>query len=524
MLPLGILAVVLLMLTLPSARRGVQAGRARLLLVLAPALVLLGPWLTSPFSVAANGELDSGALESMVRLVVSDPGVATSFAAPAAWQQALTWPIAPAALPGALNSLGSWAPLAIAFPVVIAALVALLRGGPRGRAARIGWLLAALGLALAGLTLHIPAGTAQSGAVDVTVPAWSGAALSFFLLSLLVAITASGDGLKAWLARSAFGWRQPSVVVLSAVMALAPIMGGVAWIWNVRAESATLAVAPRGADPVPALGRQQQDSPAATRVLAITATADGYDVALWRDNGPQFHDAAMETLSLQGEILAPQTVAPDDAAISLATAVARLSVAADEAVPALQQHAVSVIVVPPLDSRVTPGGDESARARLVASLDATAGLEPVTTNASGTIWRVIGTDGTARVRVLNADGTPSTQVSTGDGDLPIGAIASRVVRASGEIEAADADRTVVLAERASSGWRATLDGIDLETVEPTDGEWRQMFVLPADAAGTLTITYFSQSRSIWIPAQIAVFALAALLALPTRRRRPWEDA
>ena len=49
-------------------------------------------------------------------------------------------------------------------------------------------------------------------------------------------------------------------------------------------------------------------------------------------------------------------------------------------------------------------------------------------------------------------------------------------------------------------------------------------LLPADAAGTLTITYFSQSRSIWIPAQIAVFALAALLALPTRRRRPWEDA
>ena len=524
LLPIGILAVVLLMLTLPSARRGVQAGRARLLLVLAPALVLLGPWLTSPFSVAANGELDSGALESMVRLVVSDPGVATSFTAPAAWQQALTWPVEPAALPGALSSLGIWAPFAITVPLLIAALVALLRGGARGRAARIGWLLAALGLAVAGLTLHIPAGTAASGVADVAVPAWSGAALSFFLLALLVAIAASGDGLQAWLGRSAFGWRQPSVLVLTAVMALAPILGGVAWVWSVRGDSSTLAVSPRGADPVPALGRQQQDSPAATRVLAITPTADGYDIGLWRNSGPQFQDAAIQTLSLQGELLTPTIAAPDEAATSLATAVARLSVAADEAVPALQEHAVSVIVVPPLDSQVAPGGDETARARLVASLDATAGLEPVTTNASGTIWRVIGVDGAARVRVLNADGTPSAQVQAGDGDLPVGAIASRVVRASGEIEAADADRTVVLAERASSGWRASVDGVDLDAVERTDGEWRQMFVLPAGTSGTLTITYFSQSRSIWIPAQIAVFALAALLALPTRRRRPWEDA
>ena len=126
--------------------------------------------------------------------------------------------------------------------------------------------------------------------------------------------------------------------------------------------------------------------------------------------------------------------------------------------------------------------------------------------------------------MLNADGTPSALVDAGDGNLPVGAIPSHVVRASGDVAAADADRSVVLAERASSGWRATLDGVQLEAAEPADGEWRQVFVLPAGASGTLTITYFSQSRSIWIPAQIAVFALAALLALPTRRRRPWEDA
>lgn len=523
LLPLGVLAVVVLVLTLPRASRGTQAGRGRLVLVLLPAIALVGPWLTAPFG-AVGSDAQASSWESVLRLLLSEPGRPLPNDDVAPWQQLLLWPGGSDLLPSQLDALGVIGPLLLTGPVVLGAVLALLRGGPRARAIRIAWVLGAVALAGAVAVTHVPVGVSLDlvTGTEIAVTAWSGPAVSLLLLALLVAAVVAAEGLQGVLGENTFGWRQPLLAVVAVVVAIAPAAAATAWTWSVRSDPAVLAVQPRGDSPVPALGRQVQASAAAARVLSLAPTTTGYDLQVWRGNGPQLLETSVAPFSLEGDLLRPTVTVPDAADEALAVAVARLSVAADEAAPALVEHGIAVVVVPPEDASWRPGVDATARAELVSSLDGTAGLERVTSNASGTIWRVTAEAGVARARVLMADGvTPSPEVSVTSRDLPVGGLTSGTVRAGGDVQASDADRLVVLAERAHPGWHATLDGRRLET---TDLDWRQAFTLPAGAEGTLTITYVDPLRMLWTVGQIVVLGLAGLLALPTRRRSPGEDA
>ena len=102
------------------------------------------------------------------------------------------------------------------------------------------------------------------------------------------------------------------------------------------------------------------------------------------------------------------------------------------------------------------------------------------------------------------------------GPVSVGVLLLPYLRSGGRAEVRR-----VLAERAHPGWRATLEGRRLET---TDLDWRQAFTLPAGAEGTLTITYVDPLLTLWTVGQVVVLGLAGLLALPTRRRSPGEDA
>ncbi|HLS15430.1 MAG TPA: glycosyltransferase family 2 protein, partial [Beutenbergiaceae bacterium] len=155
---------------------------------------------------------------------------------------------------------------------------------------------------------------------------------------------------------------------------------------------------------------------------------------------------------------------------------------------------------------------EAARNRLIAELDSALGLDRVTENAAGVIWRVRGGEGAtddtiARARLLDGDGqllrtTPSmgTAVRTG-------------------IDAEGTDRTLVLAERADAAWRAELGGRSLRATE-IDGQ--QAFMIPDDAHGLLTVDYQPSVHLPWRLATVIILVLTALLALPTRRRRGEE--
>ena len=146
-------------------------------------------------------------------------------------------------------------------------------------------------------------------------------------------------------------------------------------------------------------------------------------------------------------------------------------------------------------------------------LDATAGLERITENSSGVIWRVAvpadaaTTAGPAWARVVVPGAEGEVVASEPLEALPL-AVDTRVA-------AGDPGRQVVLAERADPGWRAWLDGRPLRSVT---GDWRQAFVLGADG-GRLTVSYAPADRVPWLVVQGAVVLVMVVLAVPGRRRK-----
>ncbi|PVU82102.1 glycosyl transferase family 2 [Cellulomonas sp. WB94] len=487
-------------------------GRVRVLLVPLPALLLLGPTLVEAAGRGAGG----------LRLLLADPGPALSSVAASPVEQLLGVPasagqIVPSGLTGVLRDV--W-PLAVGGAVLLLALLALLRGSPVARGVRVAWLAAAAGLAVAAVAGLVPVAASDGGAVH----GWPGSGLSFAGAGLLAAAVIGTDGLSARLARSSFGWRQPAAVLLAVVVVAAPVATLGAWSWQARTGDATRLTA-LDRRVVPAVGQQAQASPTASRVLALTAGADG--VITWqllRGDGPQLleESAAVRARGLSGSITDATIVPADAGTAEVEDLVARLGSGSSGDVSSdLSVIAVADVLVPP----ATGDANATARAQLVGRLDSTAGLERITANSSGVIWRVqpatvAGAAATpvvsswARLVTPPAAGAaePSGQ-ATGATD-PVG-IASDGRSIDTRIPAGTAGRLVVLAERADAGWHATLDGHPLRSVS---GGWRQTFEVGADG-GRLVVELQAPNRVPWLVAQGVVGLLTLLLAIPVRRRK-----
>lgn len=502
--------LVLLVVALCAPR-----GRVRVLLVPLPALLLLGPTLVEAAGRGAGG----------LRLLLADPGPAFDSIPASPVEQLLGVPAAAGRLvPGGLSGVlrDAW-PLAVGGAVLLLALLALLRGSPAARAVRVAWLAAAAGLAVATVAGLVPVAASDGGAVH----GWPGSGLSFAGAGLLAAAVIGTDGLRARLARSSFGWRQPGAVLLAVVVVAAPIATLGAWSWQARVGDATgLAALDRRV--VPAVGQQAQASPTAARVLALTAGAD--DVLTWqllRGDGPQLVDesAAVRARGLSGPLADATVVAPDAGTAEVEDLVARLGSGSSGDVSSdLAALAVADVLVPP----TTGDADTAARTQLVGRLDSTAGLERITANSSGVIWRVQPTAVTGATaaaapvvsswaRLVTAAGAGAADssgkaVATAPAEL---AIASDGHSVHARIPAGTAGRLIVLAERADAGWHATLDGHALRSVS---GGWRQTFEVGADG-GRLVVELRSPNRMPWLVAQGVVALLAVLLALPVRRRK-----
>lgn len=517
LLPAGLVALLVLAIAL-GRRRSMPVGRGRLVLVALPALVLLGPLWTRAIATWDEGGW---------RLLFADPGVPLAAEAGPAWLTLLGWPGQPPltgeqALAG--GALGQWLLLAATATVALGAVFGLVRSGGRGRTARIGWLVAAIGLgtALASsrTVVAVGRGTGENSGTDEIITGWAGPGTSVLLLGLLLATVSALDGLRGTLTGRAFGWRQLSAAALTVLVVLGLGSSAVSWTTGVIAERHSQAdeavlIGARGPDPVPALGRSVQAPGQQARVLALSATENAVDAQLWRGQGPQLTETATVLgLDQAGAALDGQPEA-DPVDEHLADLVADLSTGSiDDAAGRLTQHAVAVVIVPPADSQATGvvNTDEAARSRLIAELDSVLGLDRVTENTAGVIWRVRGGEGAtddsiARARLLDGDGqllrtTPSvgTAVHTG-------------------IDAEGTDRTLVLAERADAAWRGELGGRPLRATE-IDGQ--QAFMIPDDAHGLLTVDYQPSVHLPWRVATVIILVLTALLALPTRRRRGEE--
>ena len=411
-------------------------------------------------------------------------------------------------------------PLAVGGAVLLLALLALLRGAPVARAVRVAWLAAAAGLAVAAISGLVPVAASDGGAVH----GWAGSGLSFAGAGLLAAAVIGTDGLSSRLGRSSFGWRQPAAVLLAVVVVAAPVATLAAWSWQARVGDATgLAALDRRV--VPAVGQQAQASPTASRVLALDAGADG--VLTWqllRGDGPQLVDesAAVRARGVSGSLGDVSIVPADAGAAEIESLVARLGSGSSGDVSSnLSVLAVADVLVPP----ATGEADAAARSELIGRLDSTAGLERITENSSGVIWRVqpATVAAVASVPVVSSWARLVTAPTAGAAD-PAGqaasassavAIASDGRSVDTPIPAGAAGRLIVLAERADAGWHATLDGHPLRSVS---GGWRQTFEVGADG-GRLVVELRSPNRVPWLVAQGVVGLLTVLLAVPVRRRK-----
>src|SRR5690625_3079006 len=505
LLSASVLAVLLLALAL-GRRRHLPAGRARLVLVLLPAVVALVPLL-----VHAAGTEDGW------RVLFADPGVPLPSDPGDAWLQLLGWPEEPAASTILPAGLAPWAPLAGTAVILLGALAALFRGAGRARSVRIGWLVAVVGLvaALVGSRVAVGIGRGSDG-TDQVVHGWAGPGTSLVLAGLLVAVLGAADGLRGTLSHANFGWRQVSAAVATVVVLLTLTVSATGYTAQVLAERAgtadsnLLQIGSRGASPVPALGLELQGSAQQSRVLMLTGTTSGVQAQLWRGNGPQLTDTATTVQVQRWAETQAGTIDPADA--SLSDLVAGLvSGATEDAAEVLAQHAVGVVIVPPEDSALTGTAavDASGRNAIVAELDAVPGLERVTENSAGILWRVSLGEGSADSAIARI------QLRDGDGAL-IQNVPASAAHLGGQISAEGRDRTVVLADRADSAWRAWLGGTPLRAGED---EWRQTFQVPDGATGDLVLHHRPLWIGPWRIAAVVIGVLTVLLALPTRRRR-----
>lgn len=479
----GTAAPALLVVGVPVLLAAGLAGRARRVawFIPLPALVLSGPWLTAVVQ------------ERRWEALLAAPGVQLAVTPAEPWQVALGVPQY-----SALGLQASAMMLAPGAVMSLLALAALLRGGRRAAAVRVGWALAVIGLALALAAPHVAVG-AVDGAL---VTGWAGHGIALMNAGLLLALAAGADGLRAHLARFKFGLRQVGAALLAVVAVAGAVAGPVLWVY---VTPQVRQVATTGAHATPALSRLLASGPERARTLAIYSDGSTLDAQLWRGDGLQYTETSMlvAARALDAEVAdvaGLDTVGFDAAGSDLAAAVALLATGSEDAADLLAGHAVGVVLVPSLKDPA----DVSARRELLGVLGTVPGLSYVTDNEYGAIYRVITDDPDSA-----ASAVTWAQLTAADGS---GAFLGAVEDA---VPDADGSRLLVVAERADDSWSATLDGVPLGQL--TDS-WHTAFAVPA-TGGTVAVSYEPAGRRAWIAADIAVFGAVALLAIPIHRRK-----
>lgn len=504
-------ALVLLMVRLPR-----RAGR--LALTVLPVLVTALPVWWGAWHIAHS-------LTGTARLLLADTGAPLGAPAPSATEALL-------GLPQGLDTLlpASWLAgvvmVLLAVPHVLA-LVGLAAPGRLGARARGGVLLFLGGLALALVAprVVVALGTGLEGTGSQLVAAWPGPGASLALAGLLGAGAVGLDAGGVRLLEARAWWRTALVRAVGTLALVAPLALGGAWAAAVatRASSPLMLLRPATSQ-VPLIALEMETAPAAGRVLALasTDTSEGtvLSVSLWRGAGTQVTDVVPGVLASQLTDRIKDAGSPDAADVSGSPGLVRqeLSDAADaelahlvtrmtttsakDAAGALARHGISVVVLADRD------GDELTSTTR-AALSSTPGMEDLARTATGTAWRV-SPDGAevARAALVGPDGTSLT--------LPFNGTAVRT-----GIEAGAAGRTLVLAERTSWRWRATLDGVALEPTTLREGAWRQAFTVPA-SGGQLVVTPDRPTTALasWlVRATWALTAVVAVLARPRRRSR-----
>ncbi|MFE6091773.1 glycosyltransferase [Streptomyces massasporeus] len=347
--------------------------------------------------------------------------------------------------------------------IVLAALAALVRS-ERQSGIWTAWAVALVGFVFAVLSNN---------------STWAGPATLVYGIALLAAAALGADGARARVAEQSFGWRQPVAVLIAFASAAGPLL--IAAGWMIRGADGPLER--RDPTQVPAFVAEESGTRDQARTLVLDSDSGAHvGYMLVRGSGARLGD---------GEI-----AAADGENGRLDKVVANLVAGsgADQA-DQLGGFAVRYVLV-----------HQGAPREVTRVLDATPGLTRLSQQAGGALWRV--NREVARATIVSASGTPQP-VAAGPVDIhttiPTGA-GGRVLR---------------LADAASDGWSATLDGKPL-TRTTADG-WAQGFELPA-TGGRLDVTYDDPiGHTAWLWAQGLLAVVLVVLALPGRRRDIDDD-
>jgi GT2 family glycosyltransferase len=350
--------------------------------------------------------------------------------------------------------------------LLLAALAALLLRR-RGFAVAASW-----GVALSGLLIAIAVSRFQVSPPDggPALPVWPGVALIVAALGLLVAVGAVGDDLHALFA--AGGLRQARVIALAIVASALPVLTAAHWIVTGVSGPVRSVAAPV----LPEFVSVSSGSGMHLRTLVLRPGPRSVSYTLLRGSDPP----------LGTEALAESPAAARALDRVVADLTAQHGTEAGNAGESLAQFAVGYVLLP---APVDPG--------LARLLDGVVGLRPVSQTSSFALWRV--SEPAGRVRVVEPGGAQA-------------ALASGTVSVDGAA-APPSGGTLVLAEPASAGWHASLNGRPLTPLPSPVYGWAQAFRLPA-GGGRLDITRDQIGREVTVALEAVILVAVVALALP----------
>lgn len=453
-----LIALVLSLAAIGIYRDSAIIGRVTAMLVVAPVVLL--PWTSVVAGDLSRMFTEAGA-----------PGPDLSDGDLAPWEVLLQHPGGPGG-----------APVWLGAGLLLAAWTALLRGDRR-MVTGAAWVVGGVALLLGIVTSKV----AVSGpTLETPVPAWPGYATVLVGGAFVLAAVAGADGAKDRLRNASFSWRQPIAVIVVVAAAITPVVGAGWWI----ARGADDPIDRRDASVLPAYVADEAGRAERIRTLVLSDAGDGrITYSLLRSSGPLLGDA---------EIGPP---ADDYAALSEAVADLVSGRGGTDGARLAEYAAKYVYLPKPFDPD------------LANTLDSVPGLVRSSAPDGAAMWRVDGQVGRVWVATPDGDGDAEGRAA---GDEDVVTIPSGTVSAFGTLPDGPDDRLLVVSELADPGWSATLNGQPLRST--TYDGWAQAFELPGDS-GVVRVTHQGEHRQNWLRFQLAIVAVALVLAAPGMRRR-----
>lgn len=382
------------------------------------------------------------------------------------------------------------------FAVVVlagfAGLLQLTRPGP----ARLGWLIAIAGL-IGGLVVSHLRVTVPGASQPVA--GWPGTATTVLAAGVLMSAAAAGARLRARLATTSFGWRQPVSLLLTAAAVATPIAAAGFWLAHgpgplLRAGNPTVLPA-FITDPT-----TSHDGPRTIVLRPSPTTPGGVSYSLLRERSPRLGDADFPP--------DPRQVALADAAVGdLAGGFGQ------DAATALAHLGVRYVLV-------SQSGDGGLGARIAAA----GGMLPKTSDSGWEVWQVEADAG--RLMIAGAGGAwsiPGALAGPGSAAAPPAGPSSIGIGRHSEplvLPYSPTARMLVLAEAPSPSWRAIevgRDGKVVMSLTPGARDGMQAFAIPT-AGARVVVFRTSGNRAAWLLFELVATLVVAGAAIPAGRR------